>query len=186
MNIVILGKPGSGKGTQAEILSKKCNLYHFSTGDYFRKEMYLGTKLGKKVEQILKTPTLIPDELVNEIAKKVIMEHNHENIMFDGYPRTVAQARFLHGYLKKQINYVFLLDVSDEIALKRQHNRQKKNPRVDSSSLEKLKSRLKIFKEMTEPLIEFYKKKNLFQIIDGESDIKTIARELERIVKCQQ
>ena len=186
MNIIIIGKPGSGKGTQAKTLSKKCHLYHFSTGDYFRKEMHLGTELGKRVEHILKTPTLISDDLVNEIAKKVIKEKNHENIVFDGYPRTIIQAKFLDKYLKHPVDHVISLEVSDETALKRQHDRQKRSQREDSTSIEKLKSRLKVFQGMTVPLIEFYKEKNLLHIVDGEPDIKTIAKEIEKIVKCPQ
>ena len=174
----ILGKPGSGKGTQASLIAKKYKLHHFSTGGYFRNELKKKTKLGEEIKVVMDSPNLVLDDVANKVATDVIKKFNGENILFDGYPRTVAQAEFLNDKVK--IDLVILLNVSDKIAIERLELRQKTDPRTETDTKQKIKGRLKVFQKLTEPLIEFYKKKKKLCIINGELDIKLVQKEIRK------
>ena len=178
MNIIILGKPGSGKGTQAKMLAKKYKLNHFSTGELFRKHLKENTELGKKIKLFMNSPNLVPDEIVNEVVKQEVENRNHDNILFDGFPRTLNQAEFLDKILKKPIDHVALLEVSDRTAIKRIQKRQKLDPRTESNTSEKIIERITEFKRLTNPIIEKYKKENKLKIINGESPIKEVSKKI--------
>lgn len=182
MNIILLGKPGCGKGTQANIISKKHKLHHLATGVYFREQIKLGTKLGKKIEERMNTSNLVPDDLTNEVVAKAIDKFNHESILFDGYPRTIPELEFLNNFLKKPINHVILLDISDKTAIKRIEGRQKSDPRTESSTKDKIQGRLKVFNQLTLPVIEYYKKQGILKVVNGESTIDKITKEIESII----
>ena len=123
MNIVIFGPPGAGKGTQAQNLVKNFNLYQLSTGDLLRSEIKKKTEIGKKIEQIITQGDFVSDDIVNELLKKFITNHNHRNkIIFDGYPRNINQAETLEVMLNsdnQSINFILFLKVSRNIIEKR-------------------------------------------------------------------
>ncbi|MFH1427988.1 MAG: nucleoside monophosphate kinase, partial [Patescibacteria group bacterium] len=118
MNIIILGPQGSGKGTQADIISKKYNIPHISSGDIFRDEIEKNTNLGKTIKRLINQGNLVPDDLTAEIIKNKLSKSNLENgVIFDGFPRNLHQAEFLDEILK--INLVFEVWINDKESIKR-------------------------------------------------------------------
>ncbi|MFH1591751.1 MAG: nucleoside monophosphate kinase [Candidatus Woesearchaeota archaeon] len=182
MNIVFFGKPGSGKGTQAEILAKKLGLYHFSTGELFRKQMKEDTELGRKVKVAMDSPDLVLDEIANEVAAEEMKRRGYDGIMFDGYPRTLKQAEFFDKQIK--VDFFLLLDVSDEAVIDRMQKRQEIDPRTETSSLEKVKKRMKVYEKLTSPVVEKYRKEGKLVVVKGEGSIEEIAKRVEKA--CQR
>jgi adenylate kinase len=118
MRIILLGAPGSGKGTLSNILIEKKGYVQISTGDLFREQVQLGTELGKKVESIMKAGEFVPVEITNKILENKLAELKHnDNIIFDGYPRNIEQANYLSTLTN--IDKVIEIQVSDDILLKR-------------------------------------------------------------------
>nr|VZR97278.1 Adenylate kinase [Mycoplasma feriruminatoris] len=125
MNIMLLGAPGCGKGTQAEQLVNKLDFIQVSTGDLMRKEISLNTSLGLKCQEYMNAGKYVPDEIVNKIVDQ-FLTHSNDKLIFDGYPRTLEQAKSLEKMLEqynKKIDYVFYIDVNHEILIKRITNR---------------------------------------------------------------
>jgi len=182
MNIIFLGKPGAGKGLHSELIAKQYNLHHFSTGDLFRKQMNKNTKLGKEVKSYMNSANLVPDEIVNKVVAEEVKIHNYENIIFDGYPRTLPQAEFLDKELKISIDHIKLLDIPDNIAIKRIQDRQKINPRTESNSLERVKDRITEFNKLTLPVIDKYKKEGRLKIVNGNNTIESVSNKINNII----
>lgn len=185
MNIILLGAPGSGKGTQAEKLVQEEGFTQFSTGDVMRKEIKEKTPLGKECQKYIDQGNLVPDELVNQMVENYLVQVQHDNLIFDGYPRTLAQATALDDMLAKinsSIDKVFYIEVPDEVIIdrisnrlicpvcKRSYNlvgRPPKTPGIcdyDGTKLTrrsddepaKVKIRLKEYEKNTKPLVEYY------------------------------
>ena len=174
-HLLFLGAPGAGKGTQAELLSKENGYLHLSTGELLRKEIEMNTNLGKQVKDIINSGELVSDELVLEIVIKNLEQDNNGWIL-DGYPRNLSQANSLNEVLIKinqPLEIVFYLDIPEEVLVKRLLLRGRKDDNEET-----IKTRLKIYKQTTEPLIQFYEDLSLLEYIDADRDLKTISSEL--------
>jgi len=187
LNIVIFGKPGAGKGTQAEFLKSKYNLIHISTGNLFRHHIINKTSLGLKVNSILKNGDLVPDKLTIEILENEVKKHNSTNgFIFDGFPRTINQAKKLDDFLKSlsmQISFTIALEAEDEILLHRLLKRGETSGRSDDTDKEKILNRFNKYNDNTLPLKQFYSKQNKFFSINGVGGIKVISERLISIIE---
>ena len=175
--ILFLGPPGAGKGTQAESLSEATSYLHLSTGELLRNEVELGSDLGKQVKDIMNKGKLVSDQLVLEIVKKNLKKGNKGWIL-DGYPRNLQQVKSLNAVLanlNQSLEIVFYLDIPDEVLIKRLLMRGRKD-----DNKETIKTRLKIYKETTEPLVDYYKKLSLLEYINADGDLKTISADIKR------
>jgi len=212
MNLIFLGPPGSGKGTQAKLLSERLGMLHLSTGDILREAVREGTPLGREAKRYMDEGKLVPDEVVIGIVKEWLVSKGVERgVIFDGFPRTVAQAEALDRMMKElgqKIDWVIDIDVSEAEVLKRLSGRRTcKNcgamyhlvfnpPRVngicdkcggelyqrDDDKEETIKLRLKVYKEQTEPLKEYYKKLGIMKSIVGEGGIEEIQKEILKAI----
>ena len=175
--LLFLGPPGAGKGTQAGLISKSSQYLHLSTGELLRKEVDLKTNLGIQVKEISHSGKLVKDELVLEIVRKNLLKKNKGWIL-DGYPRNIAQANSLNKVLEninQVLEMVFYLDVNEEILVKRLLSRGRADDNENT-----IRTRLNIYKETTEPLINFYKDKNLLEYVDGDRELKIISDEIKQ------
>ena len=176
-HLLFLGPPGAGKGTQASFISKANSYLHLSTGELLRKEIDLDTYLGKQVKDIMNKGELVSDQLVLDIVKKNLDKENNGWIL-DGFPRNLSQVNSLDDFLihiNQPLEIVFYLDIPDEVLIKRLLMRGRKD---DNEAT--IKTRLKIYKKTTEPLIEHYKKLSLIEYIDANSDLKTISNDIKQ------
>ena len=185
MNIIIFGPPGAGKGTQSKFISNKFNMFQLSTGEFLRKEMSKNTEIGKKIASVINTGSLVSDQIVSDMIEKIISNNDYHNkIIFDGYPRNLIQAKNLENLLKKyeqKISIVLKLSVSLETVKKRISERKSLEKRTDDDKDIAIK-RYKTYENSTEPVIEYYKKLNLLKVIDGESSIDQINKEISDII----
>ena len=175
--LLFLGPPGAGKGTQAAFLSEANSYLHLSTGELLRKEIDLGTELGKQVKDIMNKGELVSDQLVLEIVKKNLKKDNKGWIL-DGYPRNLSQVKSLNDFLvniNQPLEIVFYLDIPDEVLIKRLLMRGRKDDNEET-----IITRLKIYKKTTEPLIEHYKKLSLLEYINADGDLKTISADIRQ------
>ena len=176
-HILFLGAPGAGKGTQAELLSKNNSYLHLSTGELLRKEIRLKTSLGIKVKDTINRGELVSDDLVLAIVKQNLDTMNKGWIL-DGYPRNLSQANSLNEFLIKinqPLEVVFYLDIPDEVLIKRLLLRGRKDENEET-----IRTRLKIYKETTEPLIEYYRDLSLLEYIDADGDLKKISSDINK------
>ena len=182
LNIVIFGKPGSGKGTQASLVKDNYDLVHISTGDVFRKNTSQGTELGKVAVQFMSKGELVPDEITISMLKdeiKIFMPCN--GFIFDGFPRTILQAESLDDLLKSmelKIDLVVALDVDNKKLIERLLKRGKTSGRSDDQSEEKINKRLEEYDNKTKPLINFYKIQEKFISINGVGEFNEVTNRL--------
>ena len=178
LNLILFGKPGSGKGTQASLIKNKYNLVHISTGDVFRKNMSNKTDLGMLAKGYMERGELVPDEVTVNMLKEELEDHlSCEGFIFDGFPRTSYQAEKLDVLLAKyslNINLTIALDVDNETLIKRLLIRGKISGRADDQSEDKINKRLQEYEKKTKPLIEFYTKQNKFKSINGIGEMDDI------------
>ena len=177
MNIIIFGPPGAGKGTQSKFIAEKFRLFQLSTGEHLRKEIATNSDIGKKISNIINSGSLVSDNIVSDLIEKFISDKKYHNrIIFDGYPRSLTQAKNLDNLLKKykqKIDIVFKLSVSLETIKKRISERQSQEKRSDDNEDTAIK-RFKTYEKTTKPLIEYYKNSNLLKEVNGESTINEI------------
>ena len=176
-HVLILGAPGAGKGTQAELISKTTSYLHLSTGDLLRKEIEMNSKLGNQVKDIINKGELVSDQLVLEIVKKNLGKDNKGWIL-DGYPRNLSQAYSLNEVLIKQkqpLEVVFYLDIPEQVLIERLLLRGRKDDNEET-----IKTRLDIYKKTTKPLINYYEELSLLEYIDADRDLKTISVEIKQ------
>ena len=185
MNVIIFGPPGAGKGTQALNIAKKYNLYQISTGDLLRNEVKNQTAIGKDIENIISKGDFATDEIVNELIKNAIFHPENKNkLIFDGYPRSLSQAKNLDILLnstKQKIDYIFFLNVKKETIIKRIKKRKFLEKRSDDNLATILK-RYDTYMETTKPVLDFYSKKSNFYEIDGDAKIAEISSKIEQIL----
>ena len=177
-NIVIFGAPGSGKGTQSDLMIKKYGFGHISTGDVLRNEIKNGTELGYTAKQYIDNGQLIPDELMIDILANVYdgFGKEHEGVIFDGFPRTIPQAEALKSMLDERghkIAAMIELDVPEDELMKRLIKRGQECGRSDDNE-KTIKKRLNVYHNQTSPLIEWYKKEGLHHHIDGLGELDRI------------
>jgi len=183
LNVVIFGAPGSGKGTQSELIISKYGLYHISTGEILRQEIKEQTELGIIADEYIKTGQLVPDELIIKMLAEVI-DTNPEakGYIFDGFPRTIAQGKALDQLLRERntsIIAVLNLIVDEEELLNRLIKRGEEFGRTDDNPVV-IQNRLEVYRNQTEPLKEYYKKKGKLFNIKGNNSIDDV---FEKIVE---
>jgi adenylate kinase len=179
-NIVLLGPPGSGKGTLGKQLVQKYGYTLISTGDILREEKKSGSEIGKKINDILGKGNLVPDEIVNQIVENKLKNFEGQFIL-DGFPRTVIQGQFLDTIA--HIGLVIYLEVSDNTIRERILERGKTSGREDDQSIDIIDRRILQYKTETKPLIDFYGDKKILATIDGEKSIKEVFNRVENILK---
>ena len=187
INILIFGPPGSGKGTQSVKLAGKFNLLHLSTGDMLRAEIAAGTKLGKKMSLIMSKGELVPDEVVIEmIAYKIDNSKGSSGFLFDGFPRTVAQTVSLEKMLNERgmkIDKMLVLDVAHDELVKRLIARAELSGRADDKDPAVIENRIDVYKEKTEPIINYCRERGLYQSVEGMGSVEDIFNRLNIYVK---
>ena len=188
MNIILLGAPGSGKGTQSIILNKKLGLVQLSTGEMIRENIERKTKLGLQVKNLVDNGEFVSDEIILSIISKRISEDDcSKGFILDGFPRNLNQAfKFDEILLQKdkKIDFVIELNVSKKNLYKRIENRAMESNEARSDDKEEiLKNRLNIYDEQTKPLVPYYKKAELHFEVDGMKSIDEISFEIEKIIK---
>ena len=185
VNIIIFGPPGAGKGTQAKYLVKKFKSFQVSTGDMLREEINKNSEIGKKIINNMNDGKFVDDEIVNKLLENIIFDKNKMNkLIFDGYPRTLNQAKNLENLLKKslqKINYIFFLNVNKDAIIKRIEKRKILENRLDDDS-ETILKRYDTYMKITKPVLDFYSKNKNFHEVDGSMEIKDISRKIEEIL----
>jgi len=178
VNFLIFGPPGSGKGTQSVRLAEKFNLIHLSTGDMLRAEIAAGTELGKKMSSIMSKGELVPDEVVIEmIAFKIDSSKNAAGFLFDGFPRTVSQTVALEKMLNDRgmkIDCMLVLDVDHDELVKRLIGRAELSGRPDDKDPAVIENRIDVYREKTEPIIEYCNERGIYQPVNGMGTIDDI------------
>ena len=186
INIVLFGKPGAGKGTQAAFLKSQYDLVHISTGDLFRFNIKNKTELGILAKSYLDKGDLVPDRVtIDMLENEVDKNLDAKGFIFDGFPRTESQAEaldiFLEGKLMK-ITATLSLEAEDGILINRLLERGKSSGRVDDQDESKIKNRFEEYNQKTAPLINYYKRQNKFHSINGIGSIKEITERLTQLI----
>ena len=176
-NLILFGPPGSGKGTQSAKVAEKYNLAHISTGDIFRREISNQTPLGIKVKDIISKGELVPDELLIDLLRNAIKQNSDtQGYIFDGFPRTLQQAKDLDKLMSEfrmEISKVLVLDVIEEEVVKRLLKRAELEGRSDDTE-DVIRNRMQVYRNQTEPLIEYYSEKGLVGTIEGVGSINGV------------
>ena len=185
-NLILFGPPGSGKGTQSEKLVEKYGLIHLSTGNLLREEIAAKTPLGLEAKSFMDKGQLVPDEVVIGMIDSSLEHHKEaQGFLFDGFPRTVAQAQALDKLLelkKTNIATVLALDVNEEELIKRLLNRGKTSGRSDDVDESVIKKRLTVYNNETTPVADHYKKAKKFQQVKGEGTVDEIFSSLSEAI----
>jgi len=186
LNLVLFGPPGAGKGTQSERLTEKYGLIHLSTGDVFRANIKGETELGKKAKSFIDKGDLVPDEVTISMLESEVEKHKDVNgFIFDGFPRTTAQAESLDHFLASkgdEITLMLALEVNDEELKKRLLERGKVSGRSDDQNPEIIENRIKEYNQKTAPLKAYYQKQDKFKSIDGMGTIDQISERLYQAI----
>jgi adenylate kinase len=212
MKIIMLGAPGAGKGTQAKMIADKFGIPHISTGDIFRANIKNGTELGKKAKEYMDQGQLVPDELTVEILLDRVAQDDCKNgYVLDGFPRTIPQADVLDKELTKlgdKVDFAINVDVPDENIVRRMSGRRaclkcgatyhiehippkqegicdtcgSELVQRDDDKPETVKNRLSVYHEQTQPLIDYYTKKNILKTVDGTKDMQEVFNEITGIL----
>lgn len=184
--IVLFGKPGAGKGTQAEFLKTKYQLTHLSTGDIFRFNIKNNTDLGQLAKTFIDKGDLVPDEVtIKMLEDAVLSTTNTKGFLFDGFPRTLAQAVALDDFLtlnKWSVSATIALDANDEILIKRLLERGKTSGRVDDQDEDKIRNRYEEYNTKTAPLTAYYNNQNKFHSVDGIGTIEQITSRISSVI----
>ena len=186
LNLVLFGPPGAGKGTQSEKLIQKYNLVHLSTGDILRTEITQGTELGVEAKKLMDQGVLVPDEVViGMISNKLDSNKDANGFIFDGFPRTVAQAEALDELLKSKsstISGMVALVVDTNELEKRLLNRGKNSGRPDDANPEVIRKRIVEYNSKTAPVANYYKDQNKFTSINGIGSVDEIFGSICKVV----
>ncbi|PSR19752.1 adenylate kinase [filamentous cyanobacterium CCP3] len=179
--LIFLGPPGAGKGTQAALLAKDCEVPHISTGDILRSAVAAGSELGQKADHYMSAGELVPDELILDlIEERLAQDDARKGWLLDGFPRNVPQAEFLQKLLEQieqPADFVINLDVEDDVIVARLLQRGRKD---DEESV--ILNRLEVYRQQTEPLIEFYRSRQQLVSVDGNQTMEAVHADLQHLV----
>ena len=186
--LIFLGPPGSGKGTQAQILTKKLNYLHISIGDLLRENISTQTDLGKLASKYVSSGELVPDDLIIDLVNLSIVDlqskkSSYKGVILDGFPRTINQAVALENKIKELnvfIKSVVYLDISDEKILSRLLNRGR-----DDDEPELIKNRLDVYRNQTEPLLVFYDERKLLNSINGDQELDDVNNNIMNVLRAK-
>ena len=185
MNIILFGPPGAGKGTQSKYLVNKLNAFQISTGDLLREEIKKNSDIGKAITNDMKSGKFISDDIVNKLIENLISDPQKKNkLIFDGYPRSLSQAKNLEALLKnsnQSIDLILFLNVDKEIILKRLEKRKIIENRSDDDT-NTIISRYEKYMETTQPVLNFYSENPNFKEIDGSLEIEEITRKIDTFI----
>jgi adenylate kinase len=186
VNILLLGPQGSGKGTQAKRISEAYGIPHIATGDILRAAISAGTELGRKVKPIYDRGDLVPDDLMIELIRERLAQNDTESgFVLDGFPRTMAQAEALDPMLReivKELDVVFVLQLTDEHCIERLLKRARLEGRVDDTP-EAIEKRLEIYHRETEPLIEWYRIRSNVVTVHADRSVNEIFAEIQQALE---
>lgn len=186
LNLILFGPPGSGKGTQAENLIAKYGILHISTGDLFRYEIGNNTPLGLKAKEYMAKGELVPDSVtIGMLENKVQANPDAKGIIFDGFPRTIAQAEALDAFLagmSTSVTALVALDVPDEELVSRLLNRGKTSGRPDDSDESVIRTRIDVYKKETAPVFDYYQQQGKSKLIPGVGSVEEIFHRLTEAI----
>jgi len=185
VNLILFGPPGAGKGTQAKYLVKKFNGFQISTGDMLRDEIKKDSEVGKQIIQNMNDGKFVNDEIVNNLIENAIFDpQKKNNLIFDGYPRSLSQAKNLDILLKntnQKIDFIFFLNVNKDTIIQRIKKRKIIEKRSDDD-LQTILKRHDTYMKTTKPVLDFYSKNVNFHEIDGTSEIEVITAKIDEII----
>ena len=185
MNIVLFGPPGAGKGTQAKYLVKKLNSFQISTGELLREEIYKNSDIGKMITNDMKNGKFVSDEIVNKLIENLVSDPQKKNrLIFDGYPRSLSQAKNLDILLEasnQKIDLILYLKVDKDTVVKRLEKRKIIENRSDDETSTILK-RFDTYMKTTEPVLNYYSENPKFKEIDGSLEIDEITRKIDTFI----
>ena len=185
MNLILFGPPGAGKGTQTKYLVKKLSAFQISTGDILRDEIQKNSEIGKKIINDMNDGKFVNDEIVNELIKNIIFDpQKKDKLIFDGYPRSLNQAKNLDLLLNgsnQKIDFIFFLNLDKDTIIKRIEKRKILEQRSDDDSNTILK-RYDTYMETTKPVLDFYSKNQYFHEIDGTQKIEEITTKIDTFI----
>ena len=185
MNLILIGPPGAGKGTQAKYLVKRLNNFQISTGDMLREEIQKNSEIGKKILNDMNDGKFVSDQIVNTLIENVLLDPKKKGrLIFDGYPRSLTQAENLEQLLiktKQTIDFIFFLNVNKETIIERIKQRKIIEKRADDD-LETIIKRYDTYMDTTKPVLNFYSKNSNFYEIDGASKIEEITAKIDNFL----
>ena len=185
LNIILSGAPGSGKGTQSDLLVKKYGLQHLSTGDVLRAEIATGSALGHQIDALISKGNLVPDDMMYGVIENYIasLPKDCKGTIFDGYPRTVAQAAALTHLLKKYNMDAIMIDrlVDEQLLIQRLIDRGKMSGRADDN-LNTIRHRIAVYHNQTEPIAHYYLHKGNYFAVNGNQTMADVFLQIMRIV----
>jgi adenylate kinase len=190
LNIVILGPPGAGKGTQGKLIGKDAGIPHVNTGDLFRAECAAGTELGQRVQSIMDAGDLVSDELTTEIVRgRLAQEDTARGFVLDGFPRRIAQAEALDRVLaaidRGELSVVLDFELPDEMAVERLLGRASVEGRSDDAP-DKVQHRLDVYHQQTEPLVEYYRARDLLVPIHADRSVEDVFAEVQQVLSATE
>lgn len=185
LNIILFGAPGCGKGTQAARLAEHYDLYHISTGEVIRGEIKAGTELGKSMESYISRGELAPDSIVVEMVRNYMASHSDKGCIFDGFPRTTAQAEIFDTMLKEvnsEVTTMIFMDVPEEELVRRILLRGKDSGRADDSSEEVIRNRIEVYRQQTEIVAEHYTRQQKYAEVNGLGTMDEVFERLCEVI----
>ena len=185
LNIILFGAPGCGKGTQAQRLAEHYDLYHISTGEVIRGEIKAGTELGRSMEAYISRGELAPDSIVVEMVRNYMASHSDKGCIFDGFPRTTAQAEIFDTMLAEvgsEVTTMVFMDVPEEELVRRILLRGKDSGRADDSSEEVIRNRIEVYRQQTEIVAEHYTRQQKYAEVNGLGTMDEVFERLCEVI----